>query len=93
MSSIRCRIALRIPILALYRETVQNKVLEMSSMTSTIRMIFVERLFLDFTGIHPFSCSGKNSMISSSSGGSVLWEIPEEIASAAALYSARKSMC
>ena len=45
--------ALRIPTLALYKETEQKRILEMSRIHSTIIMILVERLFLDATKRYP----------------------------------------
>jgi hypothetical protein len=47
MSSMRCWMAFRMPILALNTETVQKSMLVMSRMASTISMILVESLFLD----------------------------------------------
>jgi hypothetical protein len=41
------------PTLALYKETEQNRMLEISRMHSTIRIILVDRLFLDDTKISP----------------------------------------
>ena len=49
ISSMRCWMAFRIPILDLYTDAVQKRMLETSRMHSTIIMIFVESLYSDVT--------------------------------------------